>query len=92
MKTNSAHCKFCGKKYEVKSEWLPWVILDFILEAKHFFHAVRYHAKECGFVKLFKAFCRIFIMLPIKSIFAFLWILIAIILYPLYALLRLLYE
>lgn len=92
MKTNTAHCKFCGKKYEVKSSWLPWAIMDFILEAKHFFHAIRHHAKECGFVKLFEAFCKIFIWRILKGALSLVTIFLAIILYPLYALLSLLYE
>ena len=92
MRTNTAHCKFCGKKYEVKSEWLPWAMLDFILESKHFFHAVIHHSKECGFVKLFKAFVKIFIWRFLKGVLSLVIIFLAIILYPLYALLRLLYE
>ena len=91
MTTCTAHCKFCGKKYEEKSKWIPGDILDLVIEIKHFFHAIRHHYKECGFKKLAKAFFRIWKKI-FKCIGIGLLILIKIILYPIYLLLDLLYN
>ena len=91
MTTYTAHCKFCGKKYEIKSEWLPDDILDLIIEIKLFFHAIRHHYKECGFKKIAKAFFRI-LKNVFKCIGIILLLLIKIILYPIYLLLDLLYR
>ena len=91
MTTYTTHCKFCGKKYEVKSEWLPDDILDLIIEIKLFFHAIRHHYKECGFKKIAKAFFKIWEGV-FKCIGIILLFLIKIILYPIYLLLDLLYH
>ena len=91
MTTCTAHCKFCGKKYEEKSKWIPGDILDLVIEIKHFFHAIRHHYKECGFKKLAKASFRIWKKI-FKCIGIGLLILIKIILYPIYLLLDLLYN
>ena len=48
MTTCTAHCKFCGKKYEEKSKWIPGDILDLVIDIKHFFHAIRHHYKDEG--------------------------------------------
>ena len=90
MTTCTAHCKFCGKKYEVKSEWIPDDILDLVIDLKTLCHAIRHHYKECGFKKLAKAFFRIWKEV-FKSIVIILLILIKIILYPIYLLIDLLY-
>lgn len=90
MTTYTAHCKFCGKKYEVKSKWIPDEILDLVIDFKLFFHAIRHHYKECGLKKLVKAFFRIWKGV-FKSIGIGLLILIKIILYPIYLLVDLLY-
>lgn len=91
MTTCTAHCKFCGKKYEEKSKWIPSDILDLVIDIKHFFHAIKYHYKECGFKKLAKAFFRIWEKI-FKCIGIGLLILIKTILYPIYLLLDLLYN
>ena len=91
MTTCTAHCKFCGKKYEEKSKWIPGDVLDLVIDFKLFFHAIRHHYKECGFKKLAKAFFRIWEKV-FKCIGIGLLILIKIILYPIYLLLDLLYE
>ena len=91
MTTYTTHCKFCGKKYEVKSEWLPDDILDLVIEIKLFFHAIRHHYKECSFKKLTKTFFRIWKDV-FKCIGIILLFLIKIILYPIYLLLDLLYH
>lgn len=91
MTTYTTHCKFCGKKYEVKSKWVPDVILGLIIEIKLFFHVIRHHYKECGFKKLAKAFFRIWKKV-FKCIIIGLLIVPMIILYPIYWLLSLLYE
>ena len=91
MTTCTAHCKFCGKKYEEKSKWIPSDILDLVIDIKHFFHAIRHHYKECEFKKLAKAFFRIWKKI-FKCIGIGLLILIKIILYPIYLLLDLLYN
>ena len=91
MTTYTAHCKFCGKKYEVKSEWILDNILELVIDFNLFFHAIRHHYKECGFKKLAKAFFRIWKEV-FKSIGISLLILIKIILYPIYLLLDLLYH
>ena len=91
MTTYTAHCKFCGKKYEVKSEWTPGDILDLILDIKLFFHVVFHHYKELDFKKLIKTLFRI-LGKVLKSIGICLLILIKIILLPIYELLKLLYE
>ena len=91
MTTCTARCKFCGKKYEEKSKWIPGDILDLVIDIKHFFHTVCHHYKECGFKKLMKAFFRIWKNV-FKCIGISLLILIKIILYPIYLLLSLLYE
>ena len=91
MTTYTAHCKFCGKKYEIKSNWIPDEILDLIIEIKHFFHTIRHHYKECGFKKLAKAFFRI-LKNAFKCIGIALIDLIRVILYPIYFLLDLLYR
>ena len=91
MTTYTAHCKYCGKKYEVKSEWIPDDILDLILDIKLFFHGVFHHCKELDFKKLIKTFFRI-LRKVLKVIGICLLILIKIILLPIYKLLNLLYE
>ena len=91
MTIYTTHCKFCEKKYEIKSEWLPDDILDLVLEIKLFFHAIRHHYKECAFKKLVKAFFRI-CKDAFKCIGITLLLLIKIILYPIYLLLDLLYH
>lgn len=91
MTTYTTHCKFCGKKYEVKSKWIPDDILDLVIDFKLFLHAIRHHCKECGFKKLAKAFFRIWKGV-FKSIGIGLLILIKIILYPIYLLLDLFYS
>ena len=91
MTTYTAHCKFCGKKYEIKSNWIPDEILDLIIDIKHFFHTIRHHYKECGFKKLTKAFFRI-LKNAFKCIGIALIDLIRVILYPIYFLLDLLYH
>lgn len=87
----TGYCKFCGKKYEEKSKWIPGDILDLIIDIKHFFHAIRHHYKECGFKKLAKSFFRIWKNI-FKCIGIGLLILIKVILYPIYLLLDLLYN
>ena len=91
MTTYTTNCKFCGKKYEIKSNWFPDEILDLIIDIKLFFHIIRHHYKECGFKKIAKAF---FIIL--KNVFKCIGIallnLIRVILYPIYFLLDLLYH
>ena len=91
MTTYTAHCKFCKEKYEVKSEWIPDDILDLIIDIKHFFHLIKHHYKECGFKKLTKIFFKIWKNI-FKCIGIVLLILIKIILYPIYLLLKLLYK
>ena len=90
MTTYTVHCKFCGKKYKVKSKWIPDNILDLVIDFKLFFHVIRHHYKECGFKKLAKAFFRIWKDV-FKSIGTSFLILIKIILYPIYLLIDLLY-
>ena len=89
MTIYTTHCKFCGKKYEVKSEWFPDDILDLVIEIKLFFHAIRHHYKECGFKKIAKAFLKIWEG-AFKCIGITLLLLIKIISYPIYLLLDLL--
>ena len=91
MTTYTAHCKFCEKKYEIKSEWLPDGILDLVIEIKLFFHAIRHHYKKCSFKKIAKAFFKIWEGV-FKCIGITLLLLIKIILYPIYLLLDLLYH
>ena len=91
MTIYTTYCKFCGKKYEVKSEWIPDDILDLVIEIKLFFHAIRHHYKECSFKKLTKTFFRIW-KDAFKCIGIILLFLIKIILYPIYLLLDLLYH
>lgn len=91
MTTYTAHCKYCNKKFEVKSKWLPMPCLDLAMEAKGLFHAIAKHSKELTAKAFFKAIGRMikhflislawFIVLPIALLF-----------YPLYLLLALLYE
>lgn len=91
MTTYTAYCKFCGKKYEIKSSWIPDEILSLVIEIKHFFHVIRHHYKECGFKKIAKAFFKI-----LKNLFKCIGIcllnLIRVVLYPVYFLLDLLYH
>ena len=91
MTTYTAHCKFCKKKYEIKSNWIPDEILDLIIEIRHFFHTIHHHYKECGFKKIAKAFFRI-LKDAFKCIGIALIDLIRVILYPIYFLLDLLYR
>lgn len=91
MTTCTAYCKFCGKEYKVKSEWIPGEVLDLVIDFKHFFHAIRHHYKECGFKKFVKEFFRIWKGV-FKSIGIGLLIIVKLIFYPLYLLLSLLYE
>ena len=91
MTTYTTHCKFCGKKYEAKSEWLPDDILDLVIEIKLFFHVIRHHYKECGFKKIIKVFFGIWKNI-FKCIGITLLLLIKVILYPIYFLLDLLYR
>ena len=91
MTTYTAYCKYCDKKFEVKSKWLPSACLDLIMEAKGFFHAIAKHRKELTAKTYFKAIGRMtkyflisviwFIILPIGLLF-----------YPLFLLLSLFYE
>lgn len=61
MTTYTAHCKFCGKKYELKSNWVPGEVLVLIINIKHFFHTLRHHYKECNFKRDKKILFRILI-------------------------------
>ena len=91
MATCTAHCKFCGKKYEIKTKWVPDDIINLIFYIKHFFHIIRHHYKELDFKKLIKAFFIIWKNV-FKCIGISLLILIKIILFPIYWLLDLLYQ
>lgn len=91
MTTCTVNCKFCGKKYEKKSKWLPSEIIELVIDFELFFHAIRHHYKECGFKRLVKAFFKILWKMLI-SVGIGLLILIKIILYPIYLLLDLLYN
>lgn len=91
MTTCTIYCKFCEKKYEKKSKWVPSDILELIIDIKLFFHVIKHHYKECGFKILTKAFFKIWKKF-FKCIGIGLLILIKIILYPIYLLLNLLYN
>ena len=90
MTTYTAHCKFCEKKYIIKSKWVPGDILELIVLFRHFFHTLRYHRKDCGFKRLIRHFFKIW-QTFFKCIGISLLILIKLILYPIYLLLDLLY-
>jgi len=91
MTTYTAECKYCNKKFEVKSKWLPSACLDLIMEAKGLIHGIAKHRKKLTIKGTAKTIGRMikhflislawFIVLPIALLF-----------YPLYLLLALLYE
>lgn len=91
MKTYSAHCKFCDKKYVVKSKWLSDTVLILNFEFQHFFHMLKHHRKEFTFKSFSRAIWtivkRILILLGICPL-----IILKYLLYPLYLLLALIYE
>lgn len=91
MKTYSAHCKFCDKKYVVKSKWLPDTVLVLSFEFQHFFHMLKHHRKKFTFKSFSRAIWtivkRILILLGVCPLIIF-----KCLLYPLYLLLSLLYE
>lgn len=93
--TYTAQCKFCGKKYELKSKWVPVDILELVINIKHFFHSIRHHYKECGFKRNKKIFFKIWLDV-FKGIVIIGWVIlttiIKIIFYPIYLLLDLLYR
>ena len=91
MTTYTAHCKFCGKRYEEKSNWIPINILDLVIDIKLFFHVIHHHYKECGIKKLTKSFFKIWKKFLV-CIGISLLILVKIILFPIYLLLDLLYH
>lgn len=91
MTTYTAHCKYCNKKFEVKSKWLPSACLDLTMEAKGFFHAIAKHRKELTARAFFKAIGRITKYFLI-SLVGFIIIPIGLLFYPLYRLLALFYE
>jgi hypothetical protein len=91
MKTCSAHCKFCDKKYVVKSKWLPYTFLDLSIDFQHFFHMLKHHRKEFTFKSFSKAVWTI-IKRFLISLGVGLLIIFKCLLYPLYLLLALIYE
>ena len=91
MTTYTAHCKYCNKKFEVKSKWLPSACLDLVMETKGLSHAIAKHHKELAARAFFKAIGRITKYFLI-SLAWFIVIPIALLLYPLYLLLALFYE
>lgn len=91
MTTYTARCKYCDKKFEVKSKWLPSACLDLAMETKAFFHAIAKHRKELTARAFFKAIGRIAKYFLI-SLAWFIVIPIALLFYPLYLLLALFYE
>lgn len=91
MTTYTAHCKYCDKKFEVKSKWLPSSCLDLAMETKGFFHAIAKHRKELTARAFFKAIGRITKYFLI-SLVGIIIIPIGLLFYPLYLLLALFYE
>lgn len=91
MTTYTAHCKYCDKKFTVKSKWLPSACLNLAMETKGLIHGIAKHrenlttkgtAKTIGrMIKHFLISLVWFIILPIALLF-----------YPLYLLLALFYE
>lgn len=91
MTTYTARCKYCNKKFEVKSKWLPTPCLDLAMETKAFFHAIAKHRKELTARAFFKTIGRMTKYFLI-SLAWFIIIPIALLFYPLYLLLALFYE
>lgn len=46
MTTYTAECKYCNKKFEVKSKWLPSACLDLAMETKGLIHGIAKHRKK----------------------------------------------
>ena len=91
MTIYTAYCKYCNKKFEVKSKWLPSACLDLAMEAKGFFHAIAKHRKELTARAFFKAIGRM-IKYFLISLVGIIIIPIGLLFYPLYLLLALFYE
>ena len=91
MTTYTARCKYCNKKFEVKSKWLPTPCLDLAMESKGLFHAIAKHRKELTARAFFKAIGRITKYFLISTL-SFLFLPIGLLFYPLYRLLALFYE
>ena len=91
MTTYTAHCKYCNKKFEVKSKWLPSSCLDLAMEVKGLCHAIAKHRKELAARAFFKSIGRM-IKYFLISLIGFIIIPIGLLFYPLYLLLALFYE
>lgn len=91
MTTYTAHCKYCNKKFEVKSKWLPSACLDLAMEVKGLCHAITKHRKEITTKSIFKTLGRIVKHFFI-SLVGIIIIPIGLLFYPLYLLLSLFYE
>lgn len=91
MTTYIAYCKYCNKKFEVKSKWLPSSCLDLAMETKGLFHGVAKHRKEITAKSFFKSVGRIIKYFLISAV-GIVLIPIGLLFYPLYLLLALFYE
>ena len=91
MTTYTAQCRYCNKKFTVKSKWLPSACLNLAMGVKGLIHGIVKHREKLTIKGTFKSIGRIikyflislvwFIILPIGLLF-----------YPLYLLLALFYE
>lgn len=91
MTTYTAHCKYCDKKFEVKSKWLPSACLNLAMEVKGLAHGIAKHRKKLtikGTIKTIGRMIKYFLI----SVAWFIIIPIALLFYPLYLLLTLFYE
>lgn len=91
MTTYTAQCKHCGKKFEVKSKWLPSACLNLAMEVKGLTHGIAKHREKLTVKGTLKALGRMIKHLLISLVW-FIIIPIALLFYPLYLLLTLFYE
>lgn len=90
--TYTMSCKFCDKKWEFKSNWLPVEILELWSTYVIFFHGCFHHPSEMAKGTRFLHYVKLLILGTLAIIlFTFITIL-QIVLYPLYWVLKHLYE
>ena len=75
------NCKFCGKTWWHKSNWVPFELVDWFYELAFLFHMIFHHHKELNFKRIMKGLYQVLL----HFVVAIMWIIVTtiqIIFYP----------
>lgn len=90
--TCTMSCKFCDKKWEFKSNWLPVEMLELWSTYVIFFHGCFHHTNEMAKGIRFFHYIKLMIIGTLAIIVFTFIVILRIVLYPLYWFLEKLYE